>query len=148
MTSKLAAYWRKFEPSAGGLHVHPQDYDWLKSNSACLSQPVLGSFAAYVQSDRFGTQDRELHLSLLPVPFVGNLETADILIFIQNPGLAAVDYLLEEDKDFQTAALRTLRQEAIEDYPFWCLNPAFAWSEALAGGKESFGLSSARFKMK
>jgi hypothetical protein len=91
---------------------------------------VFQSFDEYVASKEFGlSSDTSLHTGLLPVPFVGDLEKASIFVLMLNPGLSAGDYFAEQYKpEFRNAHIRNLRQEnGNDEYPFFCLNPQFAW---------------------
>jgi hypothetical protein len=127
----LIDYWRRFEIHPGGLNVHPDDRDWLiKRKPSVLDQDRINSFSEYVGSKRFGSSDNNLHLSLLPKPYVGDLANARVLIFLQNPGLEPSDYFAEGRKDFRKLAENNLWQSLHEDYPFFILNPEFAWTAA------------------
>ena len=69
-------------------------------------------------------------MSLLPVPYAGDLKKADIIILLLNPGLGASDYWGE----FSVPAYReriekTLRQDLSgAEYPFCYLDPEICWS--------------------
>jgi hypothetical protein len=138
MSDALVEYWKAFHPSTEGLNVHPKDREWLeKSNRAALRQAPLKTHGKYIASDRFG-EDKDLHLSLLPLPYIGNLRDADVIIFLLNPGLSTADYYLEQHDEFFAAAIRNIRQEKIEDYPFIYLNPQFAWSSGFIWWEAKF----------
>jgi len=47
----------------------------------------------FIANPDFGKPDRRLHLDLLPIPFVGNLEAASIFLLLLNPGFGPHDYL-------------------------------------------------------
>lgn len=83
-----------------------------------------------------------LHLGLLPVPFVGDLQHADIFILLQNPGFRPTNYYQEfQDKAFRTALVDNLAQRPSPDgFSFFPLNPRFCyggsydyWRNKLAG---------------
>ncbi len=109
-------------------HLFPGD-EFLRrpdnEDSVCASQ----SFDTFIKSDNFGTSDRRLHINLLPIPYVGNLEKATIYILMSNPGLSNGDYYAEDrSPDFKNALVRNIRQEfETTDFPFLFLNPRFAW---------------------
>ena len=99
-----------------GLHkdkVTPDNLDWER----------------LVVDTSFGAEDRRLHLNLTPIPFLGDLERAKVVILLQNPGLSPTDYYGEFKVDgFQQLLLKNLRSELRNtDYPFLFLNPALAW---------------------
>lgn len=80
--------------------------------------------------DEFGkSEDKRLHLDLLPTPYWGHLETASVFLLMLNPGLKPSAFYLEETvAEVKSAKLETLRQEnASDEYPFLPLNPAFSY---------------------
>jgi len=86
-------------------------------------------FDSFIKGKRFGKPDKQLHLSLIPVPFAGNLQRASIFILLMNPGLVPSDYYAEEDGNFRKACISNLRQSNDnEEFPLFYLNPEFAWS--------------------
>jgi hypothetical protein len=90
---------------------------------------VHTSWESAHRSDEFGSGgDSRLHYGLLPVPFIGDLATADIFVLLLNPGLSAGDYFGEyEVPAFRQALLDNLQQAGTSEYPFFYLNPAFGW---------------------
>ena len=53
-----------------------------------------------------------LHLGLLPMPFAGRLDRADIFILLLNPGFRPSDYFAEfRDEAFRKAWSDNIRQE-------------------------------------
>lgn len=88
------------------------------------------SFDKYISSPTFGQRkDTSLHVGLLPIPYVGNLQKATVFILLLNPGLSPGDYFAEhKDEQFRESHIRNLRQENINDeFPFFFLDPRFAW---------------------
>lgn len=84
---------------------------------------------AYLNSPRFGSKDRDVHLSHLPAPFWGHLHRARVLLFLKNPGFDNTDYYLESQPDFRKAHLYGLRSPASPlPFPFIHLDPRFSWS--------------------
>lgn len=49
----------------------------------------------YVEAVESGKCDNKLHLGLMPIPFLGNVANARVILLLQNPGLAACDYFAE-----------------------------------------------------
>jgi hypothetical protein len=128
MAEDIIGYWRRFKSQSDGLNIHPDDRAWLKANKpSVLQQESLHSFSEYIASTRFNYEDSELHLSLLPVPFIGNLQKARIFVFLQNAGFDYRDYLVEEQENFRNISIKNIAQQADDEYPFFCLNPEFAW---------------------
>lgn len=107
-------------------YLFPEDVSHIASGDS----KVFQSFDEYVASKEFGlSSDTSLHVGLLPIPFVGNLEKASIFVLMLNPGLSAGDYFAEyHNSEFRNAHIRNLRQENENDeYPFIFLSPQFAW---------------------
>lgn len=129
MPKKLTQFWSKLPIQEGALYVHPDDHEWFHKNRWDIQSQSVSSFDNFVRSNRFGADDKQLHLSLLPVPFAGNLEDAKIFILLMNPGLSPSDYYAEENPNFRAACIRNLRQSnGNDEFPFFSLNPEFAWS--------------------
>ena len=88
------------------------------------------SFDEFIASEDLGlTSSGKLHLGLLPLPYIGNLERSSVFILMVNPGISPDDYWAEQhDKEYRAALVRNLRQENADDtYPFVFLNPCFSW---------------------
>lgn len=121
----LIESWRKCNLESPP-YLFPDDERHIEGFS---DSRIYRSFDEYVSSPEFGVSDTNLHLGLLPVPFVGNLEKASIFILMLNPGLSAGDYFAEQKvPEFRNALIRNLRQENTDDeFPFIFLNPDFAW---------------------
>jgi hypothetical protein len=84
--------------------------------------------AAHSQPEFGAPGDRKLHLGLLPVPFVGNLQRADVFILLLNPGLGPTDYFGEYERpEFRRHRLHTLKQDFGKSLPFGELDPRFSW---------------------
>lgn len=121
----LARFWKAFEP-VDAPHVHEADRQLV------LREPyrTYTTVEAYIASDDFGEPGPELQLGVLPAPFAGDLDQADIFILLLNPGFDTVD-LYDRDSAFRDAYARTLRQDlAGEAFPFVYLNPAYCWTGA------------------
>jgi len=123
-TMTLFDTWRRWAPSSP-----PYVLDDDRSASAITRSVLHTSWESAHRSDDFASGgDSRLHLGLLPVPFIGNLATADIVVLLLNPGLSAGDYFGEyEVPAFRQALLDNLRQVGNDDHPFFYLNPAYGW---------------------
>ena len=129
MPKTLTQFWSNLPISSGTLYVHPSDAQWFHDHGWDVQTQSSTSFKRFIRSDRFQQNDQELHPSLLPVPFVGNLERAKIFILLMNPGFSPANYYEEEVPAFRAACVRNLRQlNGDDEFPFFCLNPEFAWS--------------------
>jgi len=89
---RIVEFWSKC-PLGRPPFVHPDDRDALEtSGPGVLKLPAL-DFKRFIRSERFGDfEDRRFHLSLLPMPYVGDLERADIFLLTLNPGCKVSDY--------------------------------------------------------
>jgi hypothetical protein len=134
ITHDLIKNWRKCEFECPP-YFFPDDEPQIRNRF------FFPTFAKYVSSEEFGqSSDKSLHIGLLPIPFIGNLEKASIFVLMLNPGLSAGDYFAEQSMPkFREAQIRNLRQENSDDeYPFFCLNPQFAWHPGFEYWKKKF----------
>src|SRR5665213_2783340 len=132
MTESLIEFWQRC-PLENQPFVHPDDEPILKdilSRNGRWGKNDATSFDSYIAHPRFGDpEDNHLHLSLLPVPYVGDLRNAKIVILLLNPGFDYCDYWAEHEMPgFREQLKRNLSQsfEGIE-YPFSGLDPQFCW---------------------
>jgi len=129
MTETLIQFWSKLATHPGALYLHPDDLNWFRENQWNVQNQPLYTFNEFIRSNRFREDDKQLHLSLLPVPFVGNLETAKVFILLMNPGFGPSNYFEEENQVFRAACISNLCQtNGNDEFPFFYLNPQFAWS--------------------
>lgn len=113
--------------------MHPEDWPILQRFTKHIDADPK-DFRQFLKSDRFGSRDHKLHLSLLPLPYSGNLETAEIFILLLNPGFSYVDYYEEYECDaFRERRIKNLAQdfEGVE-FPFSGLDPEFCWGGGFA----------------
>jgi hypothetical protein len=69
----------------------------------------------------------------LPLPYVGDLRRAEIILCMTNPGLSIVDFHAEQNvPEYRKALIRQIRKEKLDEleYPFFMLDPALCWSSA------------------
>lgn len=84
----------------------------------------------FERSSLFGDFDNaDFQVSLLPVPYLGDLKKADIFVLMLNPGLGLSDYITEHDPEHARAHRAIIRQKLKGfDFPFISLDPRFAWT--------------------
>jgi hypothetical protein len=75
----------------------------------------------------FIAPERRINEGSIPEPFIGNPEIATVILLNLNPGDSPQDQAAHRDPAFSTALIRNLRHET-QDYPFYPLNPEFAWT--------------------
>jgi hypothetical protein len=114
--------WRRFQPIPPFV---------LAGDEVVLEHRNLvarfDSWEAYIAESDFGRPATpELHVGLLPMPFVGDLATAKVFLLMLNPGLAPSDYFGEYTvPSYQKDLLRNLRQERVPSFLF--LEPQYSW---------------------
>lgn len=119
----LFAEWKKFQPEKAPYV--------LQGDEKILSDPKLFcrfmGWDQFVAAPDFGAPGQsQLHLDLLPVPFVGNLKSASVFLLMLNPGFGPHDYFGEYNvPEYRTALLNNLRQG--RDNSFMFLDPHFSW---------------------
>jgi hypothetical protein len=110
--------------------AHPDDWSVLNRVGGRHIDAEPKDFAAFVAGARFGDfGDSRLHLSLLPIPYGGDLRAAEIVILLLNPGFSFTDYYAETRVPmYRTRLERTLAQDfgGIE-FPFLWLDPEYCW---------------------
>ena len=129
MANDLIEFWRSCALTAPP-YAHPQDLPILRRSGRSLIENDALDFESYVSGPRFGDRmDNHFHLSLLPVPYLGNLKDADIVILLLNPGFDYTDYWAETKMpDLRKRLEDNLRQsfDGVE-FPFAMLDPKFCW---------------------
>lgn len=112
--NQLIKFWGKTTVTTRGFKIHPEDkevlFSWLKNGNRTANAANEGRPGA-------------LHLSLSPVPYVGNLEKADIFLAMTNPTVGGQDY--EDNK--KPAFRRMLRTNLDQDNVESCFALDAAW---------------------
>ncbi|MBZ5531215.1 MAG: hypothetical protein LAO20_07275 [Acidobacteriia bacterium] len=137
---EIVKFWDKL-----GLNhppfIHPDDKPAIERHKRQGSDLAKYDFDGFVRSTRFGAfEDHRFHLSLVPVPYAGNLAKADIFILLLNPGFDFVDYYGESRVlEFRQRIKQNLRQEfdGIE-FPFLYLDPEFCWHGGFVWWEKKF----------
>jgi hypothetical protein len=121
MTSELLRFWNEAALDRAPF-VHPRDT--IPANHI---QSGISSYAEFLAAFEGGLLSRTaFHLSLLPQPYHGDLDNAEILLLLINPGLSACDYHAEHNYPaFREDLIASIRQER-RDHLF--LNPKWAWT--------------------
>ena len=128
MANALTGFWRKCELEVPP-YLHPKDR--LESNRI---QQGVNCYADYVHAfDENRLSDKKLHLSLLPQPYQGNLENAEVIVLLKNPGFSPSDYIAEENPEYRQSIIETIRQERRSHMfldPKWAWTGGFTWWES------------------
>jgi hypothetical protein len=128
----LVNFWKALDSKTAPF-AHPEDLPILRSikNGQLIDEEPKKTYRDFVEGVRFAnSDDRRLELSLLPVPYTGDLKKADIIILLLNPGLGDSDYWGEFNvPSYRERIERTLRQDLDDaEYPFCYLDPEICWS--------------------
>ena len=129
MRPDLVEFWRKFVPEKAPF-FHPDDREVLDNNGCLPNETEPIDHESYLASTRFGEpNDTRFHLSLLPVPYVGDVVNAEITVLLLNPGFQHSEYWAETAVPaFRDRLLRNIRQDFLPgESPFFCLDPQFCW---------------------
>jgi hypothetical protein len=121
----LIERWRKCNLE-GPPYLFPDDQPEIINDKA----KTYRDFDEYIAGLDFGaSSDRNLHIGLLPIPYVGNLANASIFVLMLNPGFSRGGYFAEQHSpEFKQAHIRNLLQKNADDeYPFIFLDPRFVW---------------------
>ncbi|KAF0111111.1 MAG: Uncharacterized protein FD147_1212 [Chloroflexi bacterium] len=123
--NNLVEKWRQVDLEKPP-YIFPGDEQLIRGRKI---DPDIKSYEEYVA--RLGEVKEfpnKLHVGLIPVPYVGNLETAKFFILTANPGLGTTNYKGEyDDSKYRKQLIINLRQENFDEYPFMSLNIEFAW---------------------
>jgi len=119
----LISFWRGSINSTSTCH--PEDLSTLLS-----SKPGLCTNDDLVMSYLNETTQTPFELSLLPIPYNGDLKSAKIFILMLNPGLSLSDYHIADHPEFITDSINVINQTYLDNgFPFSCLNPKYYyWS--------------------
>ena len=74
-----------------------------------------------------GRIEQRISLETLPEPFIGNPDTATVMLLSLNPGGSAEDKKTHTNPEFRETILCNLRHGK-QEYPFYGLNPKFGWT--------------------
>lgn len=118
-------------------YVLEADKQYVNNNETSL---FYNSYEEYIKNiGKAKENPNKFHLGLLPIPYLGNIRTAKVLILMANPGFGPSDYKAEYGKDnFRESYIDNLRQEVDGDFPFISLNPKYSWHGGFEYWEEKF----------
>lgn len=125
---EFVRFWKRLDIEGSPL-IHPDD-----DIPAIELQGDVNTYNDYVRVLGDGAlREKALHTSLVPVPYLGDLVNADIVILLLNPGLGPLDYWAEEQSpEFRNHLIASLWQERrthISLDPEWAWTGGFKWWE-------------------
>jgi hypothetical protein len=128
---ELLETWRKWDKAAPPYILEADNSVLASERSMLATEQSFVSWTDIYSGESFNKPgDRKLHLGLVPHPFCGDLLNAEVYILMLNPGYGSHDYFAElEVADYTDAARKNLKQTFTpDDFPFFLLNPQFAWT--------------------
>jgi len=138
MMEDFVEFW-KIELPSGQPNLHPKDRQWMGRHwPDPLRYPLYKNWDEYAASDRFGSYDKALHLSLIPTPYLGNLRDAKVLLFMANPGFADADYYFEDQPGIRERLIFTFTKNPTAISPSFSSIPDWRGRAASGGGKSCY----------
>ncbi len=121
---RLITAWNSSRFAPGLRNVLPGDAPTIQALDTVVHHR---SWQALICAEDFGADiGSKFHIGLLPMPFLGNLQSARVFLCSLNPGLGHHDYFAEHHvTEYRKALLKNLRQDRDATFPF--LDPAYAW---------------------
>jgi hypothetical protein len=127
---RLINFWAEFECTSGDRRVHKCDEKAGFPPVKCvreLTSVEVSPVKRYFDSP--SPREDGFHLSLTPVPYIGDLKSADIFLLMTNPGVNYHDYGEDAYPQFQEVLKRNRKQEFDgAEPPCFALDPRFWWS--------------------
>lgn len=139
MPCDLIEFWRQAQTNIPPF-AHQADFDVLKKYSRWVEDDAV-DFESYISGSRFAScNDDQLHLSLLPVPYAGDIEHADFIVLLLNPGFSYTDYWGETHvPEFRKRLISNLHQRFEKnEYGFIYLDPRFCWHSGFVWWEKKF----------
>ena len=140
---RLMQQWGKWSPDKPPFILRADEEVLASARSLAFTAPLYTNWEdVYSQPELGAPGDRKIQLGLIPHPFCGDIQNAEIYILMLNPGYGPQDYFAElEVPAYREAAINNVRQELNdEDYPFYMLNPKFSWSSGFVWWHKKFSL--------
>lgn len=138
---RLIQEWAEWSPDKPPFILQADEEVLSSARSLASTAPIYTNWEdVYSQPELGKPGDRKLQLGLIPHPFCGDIQNAEIYTLMLNPGYGSHDYFAElEVPAYREAALKNLQQKFNhEKYPFYLLNPEFAWSGGYAWWHKKF----------
>jgi hypothetical protein len=136
---ELIAFWRQCpSDKANYPYLHPQDEPGLPGKLTCK----YSSYDDFSCNEYFEKKKRHiLHIGLLPIPYIGDIQNASVYVLMLNPGLSPGDYFLENGvEQYRNALVNNLYQtHGNTDYPFLFLDPKYGWHPGAEYWSRRFG---------
>lgn len=109
------------------IHVMHNPWPGLPAQSPYILDMDRDSIKQY--NERRRADEKKVIVASIPEPFIGNPQSATVVLLNLNPGHSENDAKAHTDPAFRTAMIHNLRHEP-QEYPFYSLNSKFAWTPA------------------
>jgi len=129
---KLVDHWKTYKPKRSFPKFHLKDEDEINAKS--INEINVCSVSAYLNAHNLN----KIHAALQPVPYVGNLQTADLFLLMINPSVALGSYGTQSKKEFQKELTKERHQTRSSCL---ALDPAFWWTSWFTYYNDLFGPS-------
>lgn len=136
----LVEFWRKYALDKPP-YIHPEDRHALKDVERKYFDCSVDTFDFFVKGERFGDfENNKFFSALVPAPYMGRLDKADVVILMLNPGLEYVDYYAE----YQMSGIKEMREKTFQqhlddlEFPFCWLNPEYCWHSGFIYWEKSY----------
>ena len=131
-------YWREESQWESPPYLTKEDEKTFKDRSVRF-ETIIG-FDGFLKSGMLFSDYPIVHAGLIPVPYIGDLRSAEVIICLLNPGFGPVDYFAEDHEGFRNATwANLLQQDCSRDFPFFVLDPKFAWTGAFTWWRRKLG---------
>jgi hypothetical protein len=129
-TEEFISFWRGFSLN-GPVYFHPDDQNILKKNRDLVDFEAICFSELISERRKKGFKDK-LRLSLISVPFSGDLRKADIIVLQLNPIFSFSRYFVENNSSAYRQRLEANLKKNFSDiqYPFIGLDPSVCWHPA------------------
>lgn len=139
--AELLESWARWRPPAEGDWILQEDAPAISHLEKAPGVVRYDSWADCVRDYDPWDNKTRVHLRLVPLPYMGDLTRARVVILMLNPGLSATDYYAEREvPSFKETVLANLHQDFSNTaYPFFALDPQFAWHSGNVYWQEKLG---------
>ncbi len=127
---EIIDYWREFDFNSDPL-IHKKD-KYLISNPKCKKYlNESKTHLDFVSNNDYFSDSTQVHINLIPVPYIGDITNSKIFLLMTNPGIDNIDYFAENSSEhLKQRLIENLRQELNHEFKFLYLQPELLWHGA------------------
>lgn len=125
--------------------LHSERRDWLHPDDREIVEEFadheIHDFKSFVVSRDMGSYERNIvHRGLIPIPHIGDLRAAKVVVLYANPGFDVMDYWAEYERpEFRKRSHESLIGIFNQEFPFHFLDPSFCWTGGFRWWRSRFG---------